>query len=196
MSCAACGGGSPSALSTPNPSADEPKRKPDGVLLEPAPAVPVAVERADARGVVALKQGLSLEEIRTVVRQLMRAYENEQPDGVNVLLTPDATDLYARWGRDQILAKLRERFGRLEYQKMRGLDVAHVERAEVREFDDLLPTGARARPADMAPGDVVVRVPMTAPMSNGERLFDDVLVLMLRREKGQLKIAGIGETGT
>lgn len=196
MSCAACGGVSPSARSTPDPSAEEPKRKPDGVLLEPAPAVPVAVERADARGVVALKQGLSLEEIRALVRQLMRAYESEQPEGVNVLLTPDATDLYARWGRDQILAKLRERFTRLEYQKIRGLEVAHVERAEVREYDDLLPTGARARPADMAPGDVVVRVPMTAPMSNGERLFDDVLVLMLRREKGQLKIAGIGETGS
>jgi hypothetical protein len=174
------------------------KRKPDGVLLEPAPAVPIAVERAEARGVVALKPGLSLEDIRTLVRQLMRAFENEQVEGVLVLLTPDAVDLYARWGRDQILQKLRERFTKFKgaYQKLRGLEVAHVERAEVREWGDLLPSGPRARPAEMAQGDVLVRVPLTAPMSNGERLFDDVLVLMLRRDKGQLKIAGIGETGS
>lgn len=190
---AACGA-PPPAQSPEEP----PKRKPDGVLLEPAPAVPAAVERGEARGVIALKPGLSTDEIRGVVRQLMRAFENEQVEAVRMMLTSDATDLVSHGSRDQIISGIASRFSkhRGNYQKLRGLEVAHVDRAEVREYDDLLTTGARPRPPDMAPGDVLVRVPMTAPMSNGERLFDDVLVLMLRRDKGQLKIAGYGETGS
>lgn len=173
----------------------EVKRKPDGVLLEPSPAVPTPVERAQARGVVALKPPLSIEDVRTIVKQLMRGFENEQFDIINQLLLPDATDFFTHVTLPQIQQRLRERFQKLEYQKMRGVEVAHLERAELREYDDLPPAGPRSRPPEMNPGDILVRIPMTAPLSNGERLFDDVLVLMLRRDpKSQLKIASMGET--
>lgn len=191
--CAACGGAA--SLSGNGGEPEVPKRKPDGVLLEPAPALPVAVDRAEARGVVALRPGLSLADIGAVVRQLMKAFEVESAEGVLALLTPDATALFSRGGPAEIAQELRRRFARLEYPKMRGLEVAHVERAEVREWGDLLASGVRARPANMEPGDALVRIPMTAPMSNGERLFDDVLVLLLRRGNGRVSIAGIGETG-
>lgn len=191
--CVACGGAA--GVSGNGRETEVPKRKPDGVLLEPAPALPFAVERAEARGVVALRPGLSLGDVGAVVRQLMRAFEAESVEGVLALFTPDATDLYARGGRAELSQGLRTRFARLEYQKMRGLEVAHFERVEVREWGDLLATGVRARPVEMAPGDVLVRIPMTAPMSNGERLFDDILVLLLRRDNGHVKVAGFGETG-
>ncbi len=171
------------------------KRKPDGVLLEPSPAVPTAVEHAEARGVVALKPPLSIEDVRALVKQLMRGFENEQIDVINQLLLPDVTDFFTHVTLAQIQQRLRERFQKLDYVRMRGIEVAHLERAELREYDDLPPAGPRSRPPEMNPGDILVRIPMTAPLSNGERLFDDVLVLMLRRDaKAQLKIASMGET--
>jgi hypothetical protein len=42
----------------------------------------------------------------------------------------------------------------------------------------------------MRPGDLYVRVPIATPRVGQEQLFGDVLVLLLRREGGQLKIAG------
>ena len=174
---------------------EEIKRKPDGVLLEPSPAIPQPVERADARGVVALKLPLSIEDVRVVVKQLMTGISNEQQEVINQLLLPDATDLVSHYGREQMLTNWRQRFARLEYQKLRGIEVTHLERAEMREFDDLQTTGAHARPAEMVQGDLFVRIPITAPLSNGERLFDDVLLLLLRRDaQGGLKIAAMGET--
>lgn len=187
----ACGASAPLETRT----GAEIKRKPDGVLLEPSPAVPTPVEHADARGVVALKLPLSIEDVRAVVKNLMRGYENEQIDVINQLLLPDVVDPVKHWNLAQILQEIRSRFQHLEFQKMRGMEVAHLEKAELREYDDLVTTGPRSRPPEMTPGDILVRIPMTAPLSNGERLFDDTLILILRRDpKGQLKIAAMGET--
>jgi hypothetical protein len=187
----ACAGSAPLETRT----GAEIKRKPDGVLLEPAPAVPTPVDHADARGVVALKPPLSIEDVRGVVKQLMRGFENEQVEVINQLMLPEAIDPFKHTNLGQMQVELRGRFQRLEFQKMRGIEVAHLERAELREFDDLPAAGPKSRPPEMTAGDILVRIPMTAPLSNGERLFDDVLVLMLRRDqKAQLKIAAMGET--
>lgn len=173
----------------------EVKRKPDGVLLEPAPAIPTALEHAQARGVVALKPPVSIEDVRVVVKELMRAFGTRQADVVGTLLVDDAIDLFAHYAKAQIVQNWRARMQRLDYTKIQGLEVAHVDRAELREYEDLQSTGTNARPAEMQPGDLIVRMPMTAPLINGERLFEDVMVLMLRRDgKGSLRIAGIGET--
>lgn len=188
----ACAGSAPLETRT----GAEIKRKPDGVLLEPSPAVPTPVDRADARGVVALKLPLSIEDVRGVVKQLMRGFENEQVELISQLMLPDAIDPIKHQSWPRMQQDLRGRFQRLDYQKMRGIEVAHLERAELREFDDLPQAGPKSRPPEMTAGDILVRIPMTAPLSNGERLFDDVLVLMLRRDqKSQsLKIAAMGET--
>lgn len=189
----ACACASAPALETR--TGPEPKRKPDGVLLEPSPAIPPAAIRAEASGVVALEPGLSRKELGALVDRLMAGFESEQPERVLELLLVDAVDLVTHGGRDTIAASLRARFAARDYGKIRGLEVAHVDRAEVREYEDLPAAGARARPHEMLPGDLLLRVPMTAPLSNGERLFDDVLLLLLRRDaRGQLRIAGIGET--
>jgi hypothetical protein len=51
----------------------------------------------------------------------------------------------------------------------------------------------------MHPGDVLVRAPITTPRLNGERLFGDVVVLLLRWDEGRTKddrgfrIAGFSE---
>ena len=49
----------------------------------------------------------------------------------------------------------------------------------------------------MRAGDLYVRSPIATPRVGNEQLFGDVLVLMLRRENGRLRIAGqADETGT
>jgi hypothetical protein len=169
-------------------------RRPDAVVLEPPPAQPTPVVRARAKGVVALQPGFDRNDLAVVVSGLLRAYETESVPAVLATMTPDVVGLYTHASREQLRAELQRRFSALEFQILRGADVAHVEDAEVREYDDLPATGRDARPPEMQPGDVLVRIPMTAPLSNGERLFDDVLVLLLRRDESRtLRIAGIGE---
>jgi hypothetical protein len=49
----------------------------------------------------------------------------------------------------------------------------------------------------MRPGDLYVRVPIATPRVGSDQLFGDILVLLLRREEGRLKIAGqADETGS
>ena len=45
----------------------------------------------------------------------------------------------------------------------------------------------------MRAGDLYVRVPIMTPRLNGEQLFGDTVVFVLRREDGRLKIAGQGD---
>jgi hypothetical protein len=47
----------------------------------------------------------------------------------------------------------------------------------------------------MREGDLLVRVPILTPRVGNDRLFGDVVVLLLRREDGRFKIAGYGEDG-
>jgi hypothetical protein len=194
MGLFACAGGVRDAESAaPVPSASV-ARRPDAVVVEPPPAQPAPVVRARARGVVALQPGFDRNDVAGVVGALLRACETESVPGVLATMTPDVVGLYTHASREQLRVELQRRFSALEFQLLRGADVAHVEQAEVREYDDLPATGRDARPPEMQPGDVLVRVPMTAPLSNGERLFDDVLVLLLRRDESRaLRIAGIGE---
>jgi hypothetical protein len=71
-----------------------------------------------------------------------------------------------------------------------GVEVARVSQLEKHTFETFGQPGAPPRPPEMRPGDLYVRVPIATPRVGTEQLFGDVLVLLLRREDGRLKIAG------
>jgi hypothetical protein len=179
--------------------ADEPDaapRRPDGVVLEPPTAMPSASARAEARGVVALRQPIPVEAVNEVVRALVDAWAHESLDGLFALLTQDAGPLDARArGRAALMEGWRQRLRAREYKKLEGLELYRPDRIERYLYEDLGGPDEPSRPADMRPDDVYVRVPLEVSQLGGERYFEGVLVLLLRLDQGHLKIAGYGETG-
>ena len=170
-------------------------RHPDGVLIEPPAALPVAADRADARGVVALREPLPDDALQAIVLAYLRGWTSESVDSLEQLLTSDAVSLdAAHQSRAQLRDAWRSRMQNMDFKKLAGVQIARTDRIEHFEVADLGVPGAPARPSEMRAGDVLVRVPISTPRVGAEQLFPDVLVLLLRRDEGKYKIAGVGES--
>ncbi|MBX3261414.1 MAG: hypothetical protein KF782_17145 [Labilithrix sp.] len=184
---AACGGG---AWETATELPKTPRR-PDGVALEPPPAMPPPADRAEARGVVALREPLADKDVEEVVQAYIRAFEREDDQALVQLVAQEAASLgRAGSSRQQLIDVWRTKMKSFEYQRLAGLEVARVSQMERHTYETLGGPDTPERPAEMRPGDLYVRVPITTPRVGSEQLFGDVLVLLLRREDGRLKIAG------
>ena len=194
LACAACAGPAPS-VAVADPSSTEPAaRRPDGVVVEPTPALPRAADRAPARGVVALREPLGVEAAQDLVRAYVHAFEREDEGALAQLLTSDAAPLFGgRGGRGALLEQWRTRLKNLDYGKLAGLEVARLERMERFEYDELGAPAPLPRPPEMKPGELLLRIPIATPRVGAEQLFGDVVVLLLRREEGHFRIAGASE---
>jgi hypothetical protein len=166
-------------------------RRPDGVALEPPAAMPSASDRAEAKGVVALREPLADKDVEDVVRAYLRAFEREDEPALILLVAQDATSL-GRPGssRQQLVEMWKTKLKSFEYQRLAGLEVARLSQMERHTYETLGAPGAPPRPPEMRPGDLYLRIPIATPRVGSEQLFGDVLVLLLRREEGRLKIAG------
>jgi ketosteroid isomerase-like protein len=193
MACAACGASPRGGVVTAVEIPDAPRR-PDGVVVEPAPAMPEAAEHAEASGVVALREPLADEAVAGVVRAMFRAFAREDAEALAALLTSDAEPLGVRGhARGSLLDQWRTRMRNLPYDRLGSRDVARFDQLERWSFADLDGAGPVERPSDMRPGDVLVRVPVATPRVDGEQLFGDVVLVLLRREGATFKIAGESE---
>ncbi len=188
LALTACGGAAPLETATEVPVAP---RRPDGVALEQPPAMPAPADRAPARGVVALREPLADKDVEDIVRAYLRAFEREDDQALSNLLASEAAPL-GRPGTSRIhLVELwKTKMRNFEYQRLAGVEVARISQIEKHTYDTLGVPGAPPRPPEMKPGDLYVRVPIVTPRIGSEQLFGDVLVLLLRREDGRLKIAG------
>lgn len=166
-------------------------RRPDGVTLDPPPAMPSASDRMDARGVIALREPFADKDVDDVVAAYVRAFEREDDVALVELLALDAVAI-GRQGstRQQLIESWRTKIKSFEYQRLAGLEVARLSQIERYTFETLGIVGAPPRPTEMRSGDLYVRVPMVTSRIGSEQLFGDVVVLLLRREDGRLKIAG------
>jgi plasmid stabilization system protein ParE len=153
--------------------------------------MPSASDRAEARGVVALREPLADRDVEDVVRAYLRAFEREDEPALVQLLAQEAASL-GRTGssRQQLIDSWRTKLKSFEYQRLAGLEIARITQLERHSFETLGVPGSPARPQEMRPGDLYIRVPILTPRIGSEQLFGDVLVLLLRREDGRLKIAG------
>ena len=166
-------------------------RRPDGVALEPPAAMPAASDRAEARGVVALREPLADKDVEDIVRAYIRAFERADDQALIQLLAQDAASLgRAGTNRQQLIETWRTKMKSFEYQRLAGLEIARISQLERHTYETLGTPGALPRPAEMRPGDLYIRVPIATPRVGSDQLFGEVLVLLLRREDGRLKIAG------
>jgi hypothetical protein len=200
----ACGGAQVVAADVPSAefSADAAPRRPDGVVIEPTPALPSPVSRSKARDVVFLREPVGRQAIVRVVQALVEAWQSESLDALVGLLTADAGPIDARGhGRGSLKESWRQRLHAHEYSRLAGVQLIRDERIEYWDADELRELAAPAPapdmrphpPPDMRPDEIFVRAPIDRTRVAGERLFGDVLVLVLRRENGELRIAAYGE---
>jgi hypothetical protein len=178
--------------------ADAGVRRPDGVVVEPPPAMPTPASRAEARGVVALREPLGTGAIHDVLTALVDAFERKALDAAAQLLAADATALDARGrgGRAMLVESWRVRMQQHDYSRLVGLEVFRTDKIERFDFDELGRADTPARPLEMRPGDVFVRVPIETARVAGERFFGDTITLLFRREDARWKIGAFGETET
>jgi len=188
---AACGPKAPMPTVVEVPAAP---RHPDGVVLELPAALPLATDSAPARGVVALREPLADEALNDVVRDYLRAWIAENRAEIEQMLTLDCASLDAvRQSRSSLLETFKGRMNNLDYKRLAGVEIARLDRIERADYAGLGLPGAPPRPPEMRRGDLLVRVPIATPRIGSEQLFPEVLVLLLRREEGRYRIAGIGE---
>lgn len=185
--CLACAGGGALETATEMPKTP---RRPDGVVLDTPPALPAPVDRATASGIVALREPLADKDVEDVVRAYVRAFEREDLDALVQLLAQEASPLGRAGTKTQLVDLWRTKMKNFEYQKLAGVEVARVAQIEKHDYDSLGVSGGPVRPPEMKPGDLYVRVPIATPRVGTDQLFGDILVLLLRREEGRLKIAG------
>ncbi|MEO8877837.1 MAG: hypothetical protein ABI461_19745, partial [Polyangiaceae bacterium] len=68
-------------------------RHPDGVVIEPAPALPDASDQATSRGVVALREPLSDDAVKKTVHAYFAAFVKEDRIAIEKLVTDDVVEL-------------------------------------------------------------------------------------------------------
>jgi len=172
-------------------------RRPDGVVVDPLPAIPSAVERAEAHGVIALREPVDVNKVRDIVLGISDAWKHGSLSALTDLLTADAVQIDApKGGRVALVERLRERLRAVSLDRLPGGCLFSIERLAHYSYDDMSLAGAPARPSTMRPGDVYVRVPFEATQLGSEPVFGEELELVLRRDGERLRVAGYGEAAS
>ncbi|MDP8998864.1 MAG: hypothetical protein M3O46_01995 [Myxococcota bacterium] len=185
----------PNAQRKPDGATEPAPRRPDGVVVEPPPAMPIPTERAESGGVIALREPLGGDAVRDVVVAMLDAWQHESLDQMVALLANDAGPIEARSrGRSPLIESWRQRLRAHEYGRLVGVNLVRVERIERYGWEDLSAPDTPARPPDMHTEEIYVRVPLEVTRLSGERVFGDTMLLLLRREGRKYRIVAYGET--
>ncbi len=183
----------------PTPAAASTERSTEGAFLEPEPARPTSVPSAEARGVVSLREPVGTRVVAEFVQAFLDAWRRESLDDLDALLSQsvDAGPIEARGrGRAALIENWKERLKAYnhEYARLESELVA-PERIEHWDSDDAGRVGGSSLPRiDMRVGDVYVTAPFRVTSNGSDRLFGNFLVMVLRREKGDLRMVAYGET--
>jgi len=171
-------------------------RRPDAVPLESSSALPVARGRAQARGVVALFEPAPDAAVADLLRAFVDGWRSESIDALASLLTADAGPLEARGrGRVALVEGWRARLRAHPYGRLEGTEVLRSDRIERWGNGDgeRASSGTAVRLPEMQPGEFLVRAPLEVTRIGNERVFGDVIEMVLRPEEGKLRIAAYGE---
>jgi hypothetical protein len=172
-------------------------RAPDGVVLDPPPVLPAPLSRSSAQGVVSLREPPAHDAVVELVRTFLDGWQRESLETLLGLSTSDAGLIDgADRGHAALIESWRQRLRAHDYGRLAGTELVLPERIERWEWDELGAPNRPARPSGMKSGDILVRAPLEVTRVAGERVFGDVVVMVLRRQDGGLRIAGYGEVDT
>jgi hypothetical protein len=195
----ACGATAPSVTSPTLPtgasaSAVVPEREPDGVVLDAPPVLPAPRIRGSAQGVVSLREPSGQDAVVELVRAFVDGWQRASLDALLALTAPDAGLIDGPdHGHAALVESWRQRLRAHDYGRLAGAEVMLPERIERWEWDELGTPPRPTRPPTMRPGEILIRAPLEVTRIGGERVFGDVVVMVVRRQEGGLRIAGYGE---
>ncbi len=194
----ACGGVGPQAslpaAGEASPTLAATARAPDGVVIDPPPVLPAPLSRSSAQGVVSLREPPAHDAVVELVRTFLDGWQRESLETLLGLSTSDAALIDgADRGHAALIESWRQRLRAHDYGRLAGTELVLPERIERWEWDDLGAPNRPVRPSGMKSGDILVRAPLEVTRVAGERVFGDVVVMVLRRQDGGLRIAGYGE---
>lgn len=189
----------PLSGAAPSPtSAPSLERRTVGTLLDPGPARPAPAARADARGVVSLREPVGERDIARFVQTFLDAWRRESLEDLDSLLSQSSDtgpiEALGR-GREAVVESWKERlrshaheYARLGAELVAPERIEHWDSDEVGRFEGPLPR------ATLRVGDVYVAAPLRVTSGGSDRLFGNFLVMVLRRENGELRMVAYGET--
>ncbi len=164
------------------------------MVLEAAPALPPPVARAEARGVVTLRQPPRDEVVLALVQSFVDGWQQASLDTLVALLAPEAGPIEGRGrGRSALVDSWRQRLQAHPYARLAGAQLVRADRIGRWDWEELDAPGTPPRPQEMRPGEIYLRVPLEVTRVAGEKLFGDVMVMLLRADGGKLAIAAYGE---
>lgn len=163
-----------------------------GVALTVAPARPASTDRAIASGVVTLREPIDASEAAEVVRAYVRAFEEDDLAAALQLLAQDATSLSRVSGKSQLVEMWKAKAKIADARKVGSSGMTRVVRVAVSAYDTAAFDSAERpkQPLAMRPGDLYVRVTLSHPRVTTDGVFGRILLLLLRREGGHVRIAG------
>jgi hypothetical protein len=193
----ACGRATPEAA-TPATVAELPSstaaREPDGVVIDAPPFLPAPLARDRAQGVVSLREPSARDAVVELVRAFLDGWQRESLDALLALASPDAGLIEGSdHGHAALVENWRQRLRAHDYARLAGAEMVLPEHIDRWEWDELGAPPKPARPPGMRPGEILVRAPLEVTRVGGERVFGDVVMMVLRRQDGGLRIAGYSE---
>jgi hypothetical protein len=188
-------GGKEAPIKTQTAEIASAPRRPDGIVIDLPHALPQAADRADARGVVALREPLSKDAMVAVVRAYADGFLKEDIDALRSLLASDAMWL-APQGTPSVSTNIVEvwqtRLRNFDYARLAGAEIFRADKIEVLTFDET----KDVRPPLMRPDDIYVVVPIQTPRVGTDAFFPERVSFLLRRDKARYVIIGLGEDFT
>jgi hypothetical protein len=162
--------------------------------MDPPPVLPAPLARSRAEGIVSLREPPTHDAVVELVRAFLDGWQRESLETLLGLSTPDAglIDGPDR-GHAALIESWRQRLRAHDYGRLAGAELVLPERIERWEWDELGAPNRPARPPAMKPGEILVRAPLEVTRVAGERVFGDVVMLVLKRQDGGLRISGYGE---
>jgi hypothetical protein len=166
-------------------------------MVDAPPVLPAPLSRSGARGVVSLREPPAQDAVVELVRAFLDGWQRESLDALLGLALPDAGLIDGPdHGHSALVESWRQRLRAHDYGRLAGTEMVLPERIERWEWDELGASPKPPRPAGMRPGELLVRAPLEVTRVAGERVFGDVVMMVIRRQEGGLRIAGYGEVDT
>jgi hypothetical protein len=175
---------------------DPPRRKPDGVAIDPVSAPPPAQARAEAAdALVTLRAPLGVDRAVATVEELFRKVVIEDAEGLEAVFTRDAVSANpstqgGSGSSPSAVLFWQGRFRKLDYTKLAGEPLYREAELSIFRADDVLEAlpHPSVRPDSLGEGDVVIRVPILTPRIGADRLFGDEMILWMRRDGDRYRI--------
>jgi hypothetical protein len=178
----------------PEASAAPPPRRPDAVVIDPPPLRPPPAVRSGAQGVVSLREPAGRDAVVELVQAFLDAWQRGSLDSLLALSASDAGLLDdPEHGHAALIESWRQRLRAHDYGRLPVAEIVRPDRIERWDWEELGTPATPSRPPVMVPGEILVRAPLEVTRLGGEKVFGDVVVMILRRQEGRLRIAAYGE---